>query len=148
VGLGWSPGSDLLSFRHRALYTLTPGSGFPPTAISVSPTIVGVVVSSYAWAPDGSRIAYRANPNGPFEVFATYPDTSIGTVLLSPSSEIAQGTTEAPKWTPDSSHVIHRMDAAALGVYELFAAAADGSSIPRLSGPLVRGGQVSRFTPR
>lgn len=145
VGLAWSPSSDRLSYHLRALFVLEPGS-FP---MSVSqPTTPSVFVPAHAWAPDGSRIAYRENPHGSFEVFATFPDTAIGTVLLSPPLGIAAGTTEAPKWTPDSSHVVYRTDASALSIYELFAATADGASIARVSGALVRGGQVTSFAVR
>jgi len=92
------------------LYVADLLSGQP--AVKVSGTLVagGNVSSDYAWAPDSSRIAYRADQETDRidELYTVAPD---GTANLKVSGAlIAEGDVWGYAWAPDSSRIAYRAD--------------------------------------
>jgi Tol biopolymer transport system component len=147
-----SPSGDRLAFltsRHAALelrtIDLTLGLD-----VRVSAPVTGDSgrIRDYAWAPDGSRLAYLAFVDGTFDVFVSHPDGAWGSERVSPPLPTSFGVDQEIAWTPDSSRVVYRTDAHGYLVYELFATTADGSDTVLLSGPLVHGGQVVSYAVR
>lgn len=125
------------------LYTTFPASD---SSIQIGEIpVFGGDVFEFEWAPDSSRIAYRADYNfaGVIELFTSTPDND-ATDPVSGTS-VFGGDVGAFKWAPDSSGVGYIADQNTNNVDELFASQPNGSDNTNLSGQLVSGGDVARF---
>ena len=108
---------------------------------------------SVFWSPDSGRIAYVADgeSNGVFEMYLAQPDGSgsnktSGTVTGSgiDLETLFNGLSIA--WTADSLRLIYRAEQDSSSVYELYSVDRDGSGNTKISGAMVLGGDVSRFS--
>ena len=124
----------------------TDGSGSP---VKVNgPLVAGGDVSpaptfGYAWAPDGSRLAYLADQDvdGDSELYSVRPDGT-GLVQLSGALPV-DGDVAVFFWAPDASRVAYVADQDTDGVFELYSSLAAGGGNVKLNGPLVLNGDVS-----
>ncbi len=109
-------------------------------------TIVAGDVFSFAWAPDGSRIAYLADQDtdGVNELYTSLPDGT-GNVRVN-GALVAGGNVMSYAWSPDGSRIAYVADQSANDVFELYASLPDGTGNVKLSGPVAAGGDVDSFT--
>jgi Tol biopolymer transport system component len=103
-------------------------------------------VLAFAWAPDGSRIAYTADQvaDGVVELFTSLPDGT-GNVKVS-GSLVPGGNSLRPDffWAPNSTRIAFVADKLTLGQDELFTVPGDGSTAPvKVSGAMVGGGDIN-----
>jgi Tol biopolymer transport system component len=75
-----------------------------------------------AWSPDGSRIAYDANPDGFYHLFVMNADGSNQTQLTAGSWNDVQ-----PAWSPDGSRIAFASNRG--GTYDIYTMAAEGSDV-------------------
>ncbi|MFZ5903801.1 MAG: S9 family peptidase [Chloroflexota bacterium] len=66
----------------------------------LTPSVPYAIQPSFAWSPDGKRIAYLADKNGRFDVFVFDTDGSNDRLLFSPGGPAYQ-----VKWSPDGRHL-------------------------------------------
>jgi Tol biopolymer transport system component len=59
---------------------------------------------SYVWSPDGQRIAYGSNPNGPQDIFVRTLDPAAEPELAYGSDNIFKNVHD---WTPDRKHLLY-----------------------------------------
>jgi Tol biopolymer transport system component len=148
----WAPDSSLIAYLAdqdndtvNELYTSPPDSNTGNTKASFEPLVPGGTVFSFAWAPDSSRIAYRADQDTDniFELYSSLPDGSVNdklSGLLTPGGRVV-----AFEWAPDTSRIAYIADQDTDNVFELFSSQPDGSGNGNISGPLVPNGNVSAF---
>src|SRR5262249_21137928 len=79
-----------------------------------------------AWSPDGTRIAYDANPDGFYHLFVMDADGSNQTQLTSSSWNDVQ-----PAWSPDGTHIAFASNR--YGTYGIYTMVADGSDVRRVA---------------
>ena len=107
--------------------------------------VAGGNVFDFTWAPDSSRVAYRADQDtdGVGELYSATPDGS-GTPDKLNGALVAGGRVFLGfTWAPDSSRVAYRADQDTDDILELYSATPDGSGTPdKLNGALVAGGDV------
>lgn len=89
-----------------------------------------------SWSPDGSKIVFRSNRDGNFDVYTMSPDGSAPTNLTmgSPAEE------SGPDWSPDGKQIAFHTDRDAFGIgrvlnrnLEIYRMNADGSGATRLT---------------
>lgn len=134
----WSPRSDLLAYRAdqeldtRFLLCTAPATGTGATVVSGELFDVGVV--SFAWAPDGSRVAYLARQDS-FQFAELYTVLSDGSQNLKVSAEFPVfGTVDDYVWNPDSRTIAYLANVDNPNVREVHVTGALGGS-RRVSGP-------------
>lgn len=103
-------------------------------------------VLDFAWAPDGSQIAYTANStfDGTRELFST---SSIGGAVQNLSGpSIAQGKVRQIAWSPDSTTVAFTADKDIKDAIALYTVPGDASASPLIvSGILLPDSRVDEF---
>ena len=117
-----------------------------PNSIRVNPTLaIGGSIGVYAWSPDSSRIAYRADQDivSVFELYSATPDGTVNDklngALLMPGGGVARNFA----WSPDSSRIAYFAVQDTVGVLEFYSATPDGAVNDKLNGALlVPGGGV------
>jgi Tol biopolymer transport system component len=107
----------------------------------VSPHTGGGDVIHAAWSPDGSRIAYLANLEGPVEAF-TVASNGTGNVKVS-GSMVAGGSVTQAFWAPDGSRLAFLSDRLTDEKFELFTVEPTGANLLTVSLPLVADGGVA-----
>ena len=119
------------------LYTVRP-DGSDVTKINGPLAMGGRLFDGISWAPDSSRIAYRAEETtvGVFELHTASPD-GVTNDTINPA-----GSAGGIAWAPDSSRIAFR---ATLAAIELFSALPDGSGHVQLNPPVVAGGRIDGF---
>ncbi len=100
--------------------------------------------TEHQWAPDGSRILYRATVNGVTELYTRRPD---GTerIKISPPALPSGRAVVGYAWSPDGTRIAYAADADTDDVWELYVAASDGAGTVKINGALVDGTGVSGF---
>jgi Tol biopolymer transport system component len=151
---GWSPQGDRIAYIGNAvldtrpeLFVVNPdGTGHTKVSSGYGGMIgkIDVPVSSMAWSPDGSRLAYIATFTfGQPELFTVSPDGSgnlrVNGALTSPDF------VGSFRWSPDSRRLAYAlrrnlpfMD------HELYAVNADGSGLAQISASLPAAGRGVR----
>jgi Tol biopolymer transport system component len=151
---GWSPDSSMIAYIADQnvgvgdvyeLFVSTP-DGLDNFQVSGA-LVAGGLVLEFEWAPNGSRIAYRATQDiaGVRELYTNLP-SAISTAVkvsspLAGASDVdgPLPTTDAFQWAPDSSLIAYLADATN-DVFELYTANPDPGVAPdvtKVSGPLV-----------
>ena len=104
----------------------------------------GGSLETFSWAPDSSRIAYRADQDtiNAWELYTALPD---GTGILKVSPPLVfGGDVYAPiAWSHDSSRIAYPADQDTLSQVELYSSLRDGTGNVRISGPMVLAGAVT-----
>jgi WD40 repeat protein len=108
-----------------------PGAEFPSDI-----TRAMVERQSFAWSPDGTRLAYIGAADGPSADLYLYDLRSGATLRLTDGAD--QGYN--PRWSPDGKWIVHASAAgfgtgAGIAVTGFFAARADGSGVISLYAP-------------
>jgi Tol biopolymer transport system component len=78
------------------------------------------------WAPDGSRLAFNADLDGDFDIWAVDPDGA-NLVNLTPDSPSADAE---PRWSPDGTEIAFTSNRS--GVFDLYLMKADGTDVRAL----------------
>jgi Tol biopolymer transport system component len=151
----WAPDSSLIAFVADGnvddafeLYVVNPATA-ARTRVSQAATATQMVTGSPSWAPDSSRIAYLGDllTNTVDELFTSLPmvaDTStrINSPLLGGDVKTALLPIDPPSWAPDSSRIAYVAQQDVVGVNEVYAGLADGSSNSKLSGTMATDGDA------
>jgi Tol biopolymer transport system component len=143
-GLHWAPdGSRVAWAGFSEIHTGAVGEAVAHLASGA--------LTTGAWSPDSSRMAYAAIFAEQEWVYVSHGETSWGQVRITPPflyDVVPYSTTELIQWTPDSQRVLFVAAVSGLGVSELFSASAEGGDLVPLSGPLTFEGAVSDFKVR
>jgi Tol biopolymer transport system component len=159
----WAPNSDYIAYRadqdvidRLELYVALPGVADSGLKVSgpMAPALPNGNVVDFAWSPDSSRVAYRADQvsANQVELFSSTPDGGINDVVSGPL--VSGGSVEAPDppfsgaafiWSPDSERIAYRADQDTNEVFELFTSEPNGSNNTLISGVLAVGGDVQTF---
>lgn len=149
---GWSPDSGFLTYKNF------PGAGTVhhlhttlPTTAAQDVVVAGDLVNNgseidWAWAPDGSRIAYRRDIAGVFRLHTALPN---GTGVAEVSGPmVLNGDVFDFFWAPNSQRIAYRANQVSSTVSELFTSpAASAVGNVKVSGTMVAGGGVSEPLP-
>jgi Tol biopolymer transport system component len=130
------------AFRH--LWVAPLGAPFPMRLDAARTDVFG-----FAFSPDGESIAYTGDVLSEFRYDAVVSDadTSYGSHLVSPMVGVAAGAGQVG-WSGGGTRVLFTLDLEGYAVRHLYAVAADGTGLVRLSGPLTQGGQVVDYAVR
>jgi dipeptidyl aminopeptidase/acylaminoacyl peptidase len=155
----WSPDNSWIAFIADQdtndvfkLFTAERITTEPPV-FSIPVTVSGMLVwggdvKEFQWAPDSSRVAYRADQdsNNVVELYTATPDGSDNDkVSVTP---VTNGDVEGFQWAPDSTLIAYRADQDTNDVLELYTSPSDGSAVPvkvSFIDLLVDGGSVGAF---
>lgn len=151
--LAWSPDSTRIAYAAnqdsmttRELY-VGPADG-STTGIRVSGPMVpgGALASdfvSFAWSPDSSRIAYRADQDidGLVELFVSTPD-GVSNVRVSGA---LNANLEQFEWAPNSARIAYMADQDSLLQIELYTVLPDGTDGLRVSAAPMPNSNVTAF---
>jgi hypothetical protein len=107
-------------------------------------------VDSFFWAPDSSRIAYRADQdiNDVFELYSADPAPIAGPDFIKVSAPLGAGqNVEEFEWAPDSLRIAYRADQDSNDVFEMYTTNpfAVSDFVKVSADPLVDGGNVEEF---
>ncbi|MGA9262418.1 MAG: hypothetical protein WBV95_10630, partial [Desulfobacterales bacterium] len=109
----------------------------------------GGEVVGFSWAPNNSRIAYRADQfeDEKFDLITVVPD--VNSLNPRPDPRLVSGNIIGDvfdfAWSPDSSRIAYIADGDTLGVFELYTNVPFGTSEFKVSGTLTQGGDVTSF---
>lgn len=141
VAFAWSPDSKIIAYQASQdsanvfeLFTSEPFRPINNTKISGSPTIGGLrAVDAFAWAPDGSRVAYIARQATDYnELYSSTPDGPANNAVV--SGPMANGgNVDSFEWSPDSSRAAYLADQETINVRELYSSRPDGSDNLKIS---------------
>jgi len=99
----------------------------------------------FSWAPDSSRIAYRANQRSS-DIYELFTSDPVGNNNVRASgSLVTGGNVGSFSWAPDSRYLAYTADQLVKGRLELYTATPDGSLNPRVSGQMAQNGNVQGF---
>jgi Tol biopolymer transport system component len=127
------------------LFSVVPGSGAEPTALS-GPLVQDGDVDRFFFSPDGRRVVFSADKetNNLLELFVVPLDGSAAPTKI--SGALVTGGAPQPflvAFSPDGSRIAFTADKIVDERFELFVVPADGSTEPvAVSGTLVDGGDV------
>ena len=150
----WAPDSSRIAYTATqdslsvlGLYTSLPdGTGnvalTPPAVIKQAGGSFNV--AAHSWAPDSSRILYKANQDTftAFELYTVLPD---GTGNAKVNGPLAVALVQAFSWAPDSARIAYLATQETPGVFELYTSLPDGTGNVKVNGPLIAGKKVSNF---
>ena len=107
--------------------------------------MAGNVEPFFAWSPDSTRVAYRADQRfvGVIELFTSTPDGQENDRVS--GDLFSGGNVEEFKWAPDNSGIGYIADQENNEVFELFGSTPDGDETARLSGSFAEAGDVLFF---
>ena len=151
----WSPDGSIIAFLAdinflsvNELLVVEPSPISIPVAISGTLADGGEVVG-FSWAPNNSRIAYRADQfeDEKFDLITVVPD--VNSLNPRPDPRLVSrniiGDVVDFAWSPDSSRIAYIADGDTLGVFELYTNVPFGTSDFKVSGTLTQGGDVTSF---
>jgi uncharacterized repeat protein (TIGR01451 family) len=119
VLFAWSQFNQVTQQYDRGMATLAPSplvTGYTPSALDVR---------SYAWSPDGTRLAYSDNLNL-WVVNADGSSPQRITDMANPPAGMSPASAQEPDWAPDGQSIVFDNQRA------LWTVPADGSSQPTL----------------
>jgi hypothetical protein len=132
----WAPDSSRIAYRAEQdtnlvfeLYTSPPDSNIGNAKLNPDTFVFGQNVTSFAWAPDSSLIAYLADQDtdNVVELYTSPPDSNIGNAKLNPDTFVFGQNVTSFAWTPDSSLIAYLADQDTDNVFELYSSTPDGS---------------------
>jgi hypothetical protein len=144
----WDPddGDDMIAYStEQKIFTAASDGGSSPEQVTPNPTI-NQEISDFSWAPNSSRIAYRANQRFDdfIELFTVEPD---GDNNLRISGDLTDGGNVTDfSWSPDSKRIAYLADQITNEVFELFTVEPDDNDDLQVSGDLTDGGDVIDFS--
>ncbi|UCH22741.1 MAG: PD40 domain-containing protein [Deltaproteobacteria bacterium] len=159
IDFAWAP-DPLQPFNNRIafladkvldgvyeLYTvLSNGSG--EVLVSSNFFDIGQKVETFAWAPDNSKIAFRADQEvgkDIIELFTTDPLTPVNVIKVSANPLVDGGNVGKFAWAPDSSRIAYIADQENDNIFELFTVLPDGTSNKKVSEDLDTNEEVLEF---
>jgi Tol biopolymer transport system component len=157
IDFAWAPDSSLIAYLAdqvtndvNELFTSPPDGSVNNLVSGIDPiTVPGSNVLTYIWAPDSSRIAYRADQdtNEVLELYSANPAPTAGPDFTKVSAPLgARQNVEEFSWAPDSSRIAYRADQDTLDVIEVYTTNPLAvSDFVKVSGSLVAGGNVEEF---
>lgn len=98
---------------------------------SVSPPPVPPSTGNPAWSPDGTKIAFHSNRDGPVEIYVMDADGSDPIRLTNSTTIYANAFATDPAWSPDGTKIAFNSDRDGPG--EIYTMDADGSDPTRLT---------------
>lgn len=90
----------------------------------------GAVVQNPSWSPDGTRIAFASDMDGPFSIYTMNADGSDIQRLTTPEQETLD---ESPIWSPDGSSIAFSRTYEPRSTTDLLVIRADGSGLTNLT---------------
>lgn len=147
----WKPGGNNLAYTGDLAVDNTfhlfvvgaNGSGHQQCNVPVGNPVDDDIMG-YAWASDGSRLAFGYKENGAGSgtlLFSCLP-SGLGLVKLSPLPNVNRSIV-AWRWAPDGSRLLFTADAVVAGREDLYVVAPDGAGGPT---PLVAAGATEDVT--
>jgi Tol biopolymer transport system component len=118
---------EIIAYSTEQKIFTAPPDGGSSTQVTPDP-IINQGISDFSWAPDSSRIAYRADQraDGLIELFAVRPD---GSDNLRISGTLTNGGNVTDfVWSPDSGFIAYRANQDSVAIFELYVTAPDDNS--------------------
>ncbi len=146
------PNTPLVAFRlsesvlGTGIYGLMAVQVDGQNLVTLNDTLpTGGEVESFAWSPNGARIAYLADQNTDEvdELFSVLLDGT-GRVTLN-AALVSGGDVIDYQWSPDGSQIAYRASQEQADAIELYVVDADGQNRVKVSTSLVSGGNVESF---
>ena len=141
----WAPdlaNESIAYSTERAIFTASPEEA--DSGIQVTPALpIDGSIADFAWAPNSSRIAYRADQDffGDIELFTVRPDSS-NNIQIS-GALVTGGDVTDFVWSPDSNFIAYRANQDSVLIFELYVATPDVSeSDTKVSGDMILTGSV------
>ena len=128
----WAPdqADDTIAYSTEAIiFTAPPDGGSNPEQVTPDPTI-NQEISDFSWAPDSSRIAYRANQrfDDIIELFTVEPDGDDNLRISGDFDLTTSGDVTDFVWSPDSRFIAYRANQDNVIIFELYVTTPDDSS--------------------
>lgn len=150
----WSADGARLAFRADKdtdgvieLYTTLPNDNSSAPRVNGNLVAGGSVSSGLVWAPDSSRIAYRADQDTD-NLIELYTGLANGTgnvkisgIIIPPDGDVTSNIT----WAPDSSRVAYLADQELDGILELFTSLPTGGDNVKINGSLATSAEVQSY---
>jgi dipeptidyl aminopeptidase/acylaminoacyl peptidase len=145
TAFAWAPDSALIAYQANQdspnipeLFTSRPFNPIDNMKISGSGPAGNPVAGlrgfdAFAWAPDGSRVAYIARQtSSSFELYSSTPDGAANNALVS-GTLVSGGNVDSFLWSPDSTRVAYLADQDIVNLQELYSSRPDGSDNLQIS---------------
>ena len=128
----WAPDDvdEMIAYStEERIFTAPPDGGSSPEQVTPDP-IINQKISDFSWAPDSSRIAYRADQNsvGMIELFTVEPDGDDNLRISGDFDLTTGGDVTDFVWSPDSDFVAYRANQDNVINFELYVTTPDDSS--------------------
>jgi Tol biopolymer transport system component len=139
----WSRDGRYLAYQVYELFGGVIGINTHDTTVGgrdsrrITPPAAGTI-ADFAWAPNGSQIAYRAQQDSAttYELYTSTPEGSSNNVKISGSIPAGGGVSRLYAWAPNSTSVAYVADQDTVGLDELYVTQPDGTTAPmRISAP-------------
>ena len=152
----WSPDSTLLVYTAEqdavGVIEVYRGNANGTGNTKISGTMAtdgdaSLGVAGEVWAPNGTRVGYRADQllDGTDELWTSTTISATNNQITNIPA-VAAGLQSFGKWAPDSMYVVYASEEDTAGVIELYMSAPDGSTKQKISGTMVGGGNVNTTT--
>ncbi len=132
-GPAWSPSLAQIAFTSRRdgndeIYTVSVAAGPPGSGSSRQINLTNHPADDWGpmWSPDGTRIAFASNRDGPDEIYVMNEDGSDPTRLTHNSAQDGGAT-----WSPDGSRIAFHSDRE--NNFDIYVMGADGWGQSRLT---------------
>ena len=161
TNFAWAPDGTRIAYaasqlttRSFEIFTSYPDGSGNVRVSHPLPTDSDYVSGDIQWAPNGSRLAYRAyyyfSASGYFyyaeNLFTTRPDgTGATQVSAVPLQYNQYRTLYQPAWAPNGSRIAYVAEQNTDNVFEVFSSGPDGGSNVQVSGSFVAGGSIFEF---
>ncbi len=147
----WSPTSGSIAYRldrdnnnEFHVFVASSSSFGSSGGVQVSgPLVAGGSVQEFRWAPDSSRLAYRANQeiDGVTELFVGNRCCHQDNTKVS-GAMVSGGNVQRIYWAPDGLRIAYLADQETDNLRELFTVEANGDNGAKVSGAMAPGGGI------